>query len=138
MKILLCLISSIFFFSCDSNNNSTSPTNSSYEETKMTLEEQENSNPLGFLEAKGTYRKNLIDQWVLEGTITNTATLATYKDVILRIVYYSKTNTEMGAEDKTIFEYFKPKSKQEFKVKTNGFDNAKSIGFQILSANTAN
>ena len=100
----------------------------------MSLEEQEKLNPTEFLKAEGTYRQNLIDQWVLEGTISNNATLAKYKDVVLRIVYYSKTQTELGSEEKTLFEYFKPNSQQKFKIKSAGYKGTASIGFEIISA----
>ena len=132
MRLLIISLLLTFFASCDSNSNS--PSNSSYENTKMSLEDKEKANPLSFLSAKGTYRKNLINQWVFEGTIANTATLATYKDVVLRIVYYSKTNSEVGSEDKTVFEYFKPGTNQEFKIKSRGYEGAETVGFEIVSA----
>ena len=107
---------------------------SSYEKTKMNLEEEEKQNPLNFLSSTGTYRRNFIGQWVLEGNILNTATVASYKDVTFKIVYYSKTKTTLGTEEKTVFEYFKPNSTSAFKIKTTGFDGTSSIGFQIISA----
>jgi hypothetical protein len=133
MKPIIMFFFLAIFLSCNSDQNSNYPPNS-YENTKMTLEDQEKENPLAFLRAKGTYRKNLIDQWVFEGSVTSSATVATYKDVVLRIVYYSKTDTEMGSEDKTVFEYFKPGASQEFKIKTNGYKKAEKIGFEIVSA----
>lgn len=104
----------------------------------MTLEEQEKANPMGFLKAACTYRKNIIGEWVLEGTVTNTAKLATYKDIVLKIVYYSKTKTQIGTEEKIVYDYFKPNSTQQFKVKSFGYEGTESIGFQILSASPVN
>jgi len=101
----------------------------------MSLEETEKASPIEFLKARGTYRQNIIAQWVLEGTISNTASLAKYKDVVLKIVYYSKTQTKIGSEEKTLFEYFKPNTQQSFKIKTAGFEGTSSIGFEIISAN---
>jgi len=132
LLIFFCLTTTLH--SCNSNNTSSSSPSSSYQETKMSLEDKEKANPLAFLRAKGTYRQNLLNQWVLEGSVTNIATIASYKDVVLRIVYYSKTETEIGTEDKTVFEYFKPGNSQEFKIKSKGYEGTEKIGFQILSA----
>ena len=126
----------VLFISCNSGNDSeTNNTNNSYEKTKMSLEEKEKGMPTSFLKASFTYRQNLIDQWVLEGKISNTATVATYKDVTLNILYFSKTDTEIGSEEKTIFEFFRPGSSQDFKIKTNGYVGTASIKMQIVSAN---
>ena len=134
MKILTfaCCIS--FFISCNSNNNSYP----SYQSTKMSLEEKEKDYPTSFLRGNITYRKNLIGEWVLEGTITNTATLAIFKDVILKISYYSKTQTPIGIEEKTLYDYFKPNSSQNFKIKTFGPEGTTTLNFQILSASQVN
>ena len=130
MKTLLFAFSLFLFTSCDSNS-SYEPT---HEDIKISLEETEKSSPTEFLKANVTYRQNLVDQWVLEGTVSNTASLAKYKDVVLRIVYYSKTQTEIGSEEKTLFEYFKPNNQQSFKIKTAGFEGTTSIGFEVISA----
>lgn len=131
MKTLLFTLSLFLFTSCNSDS-SYEPT---HQDIKRSLEETEKSSPIEFLKAEGTYRQNLIDEWVLEGTISNTASLAKYKDVVLKIVYYSKTQTEIGSEEKTLFEYFKPNTQQKFRIKTAGFDGTASIGFEVISAN---
>ena len=130
------IISFLYFVSCESSTNSSNSNPATHEEIKMSLEDKEKSNPLSFLNAEGTYRENIIGQWVLEGTVTNTATIATYKDVVLRIVYYSKTKTEIGSEEKTLFEYFKPNNPKRFKIKSAGYEGTASVGFGIISANT--
>lgn len=132
MKTLLFALSLFLLISCDSDS-SFEPT---YEDKKMSLKDTEKANPIEFLKAKGTYKQNLIGQWVLEGTVSNTSSLAIYKDVVLKIVYYSKTQTEIGSEEKTLFEYFKPNNQQNFKIKTTGFEGTSSIGFEIVSAGT--
>ena len=127
----LSLLFSCLFFLLSCNSNTSSPT---YEDTKQTLLEKEKSTPTIFLEVTGTYRKNLIDQLVLEGTISNNATLATYKDVVLNITYYSKTQTELGSEEKTVFDFFKPATKKDFKIKVSGYQETESVGLDIISA----
>lgn len=134
MKKIIPILFLIFLASCETSSVYTEP---SYEETKMTLEEQERLNPTAFLTDKSTYRKNLIGEWVIEGKILNAATVATYKDAVLQITYYSGTDTEIGSENKTVFEFFKPGSVQPFKIKTYGVEGAKAIGVTVISATSA-
>ena len=110
---------------------------SSYQETKMTLEDKEKQNPTAFLSTDGTYRINLLDEWVLEGTISNSATIATYKDVVLNVAFYSKTETHLGSERHTIYEYFSAGQTKNFKIKTFGYKGTNSIGWSIESASSS-
>lgn len=148
MKRLLSIIISIAVLSCNSNDHSNSDSRltshdsrlvtPTYQETKMTLEQKEKANPFGFLQVNYTYRKNLIGQWVLEGTVTNKATLATYKDLVLKISYYSKTKTLMNSEQQIIYDYFKPNSNQKFKLKTFGVQSADALEVALLDASAVN
>ena len=61
--------------------------------------------------------------------------MAEYKDVVLKLVYYSKTETETGPEQKTLFEYLQPNTQQKFKIKIDGYKGTASIGFEVISAN---
>lgn len=111
---------------------------SSYQDTKLTLEEKEKQDPLSFLSTDGTYRENLVGQWVLEGTVTNHATIAKYKDVVLTVKFYSKTKTLLGSEKHSIYEYFSAGRTKSFKIKTFGYRGTKSIGWDISRASNAN
>jgi len=135
MKKLFSILLVIVFAACETPSSYVQP---SYEEVKMTLEEQERMNPTAFLSEEGTYRKNLIGEWVIERKISNAATIATYKDAVLQVTYYSSTDTKMGSENKTIYEYFKPRSVLLFKIKTFGPKGAKAIGLSVISAVSTN
>ncbi|GAA0876563.1 hypothetical protein GCM10009118_29730 [Wandonia haliotis] len=132
--VSLVLVST--FMSCGSESSSSMYSNEevSYQETKVTLEDQEKTSPLRFLTDDGTYRKNLLGEWVLEGSILNSAKIATYKDVVLEVRYYSKTNTLLGTERHTIYEFFPAGSSKRYKIKTNGFKGTKKLGWDIISA----
>ena len=60
-----------------------------YEQTKETLEETEKKNPKRFLSVDGYKRRNLIRETVVKGTITNKATVASYKDIDVEISFFS-------------------------------------------------
>lgn len=110
----------------------------SYEEARLTLEQQEIMYPTSFLTAEGTYRKNFIGEWVVEGTVSSTATVAKYKDVVLTISYYSKTETLLSTEQQTIYDYFTPGNKVKYKFRSYGYKGAESIGIDVSDAVATN
>lgn len=63
---------------------------------KNPLYEKEVQNSTLYLSTKYTWRKNQINQSVIEGTIHNTALLATYKDIVLYVTY-----SQPGGNQKT-------------------------------------
>ena len=140
LLLLFCTIIIVSFTSCTNSNNATreeqnTPAQPTYQETKMTLEDSEKANPLQFLKvSKVQYRQNLIDEWVVEGTVENHATVATYKDVVLDIVYYSKTETELGRNQETLYEFVAPNNYKTFKFKKYGFAGTALIGVELKSA----
>jgi hypothetical protein len=110
---------------------------SSYQEQKMSLEDKELANPTDFLDATGTYRENLLgDKLKINGTITNSATVATYKDAVVRVTYYSKSKTNLGSEDYTIWDIFPPHSTKKFNLKTKNYSNISSIGWDVVKASS--
>ncbi len=118
-----------------SSNNYEGAYSSSYQEEKMSIKEKERAYPTDFLSADGTYRENLLgDKLKVNGVIENNATVATYKDAIVRVTYYSKSNTNLGSEDYTIWEVFKPHSTTTFKLKIQNYSNVKSIGWDVIDA----
>jgi hypothetical protein len=118
----------------ESRAGNSSASLSDYQDAEQTLEERESANPTEFLSTKGTYRKNLIDQWVLEGTIKSSAKSLTYKDIVLEIVHYSKTGSVIGREQSTIYEFVRPGERISFKIKTNGYNSTSSIGWEVVDA----
>ncbi len=137
---LMMFLSSLILISLscnsESKHNNVSPV--SYQNTKMSLEEKEKRNPTTFLTIKATYKKNLLGEWIIEGTISNTAKIATFKDVILEISFYSKTETHLGTKKEAIYEYFPAGKTKSFKIKNYGYKGTSSIGLAIIDAVTAN
>ena len=100
-------------------------------EESLTPEYKEKNNPRDYLKSKGTHRKNLLGEWVLEGRIANRETVTTYKDIQLEVTFYSKTKSALGTEYHTVYEYFRPGKSTPYKIKTFGYKNTKSIGVSI-------
>mgnify|MGYP003635408767 CR=1 FL=1 len=110
-----------------------SKNNESYSEKKMTIEQIENSNPLKFIKVTGIYDKSFWGTKIkVHGKVINKATIATFKDAIVRITYYSKTKTALGSKDYTIYELFEPNSTKKFELKIKNFKDVNSIGLDII------
>lgn len=124
MKKILFFLTFISLFSC--NENSSKSTKDSYEKKKESVEEIEFKNPKRFLEVTSTDRKNLIGQRVIKGIIKNIATICWYKDVELKISFFSKTNVLLEENKEIIYEVIQPGNEHKFKTKfftPKGTDN---------------
>ncbi len=106
-----------------------------YYEKVMSIEETEQSQPTVFLDADGNYNENFWgDKIKVHGKITNSATVATFKDVVVRVTYYSKTETVLGSNDYTIYEIFPPNSVKNFELKIENYKHVNSIGWDVIDA----
>lgn len=114
-------------------NNNQPP--KSYIEQKMTISETEDSDPLRFLSVKGNYNESFWGtKFKLKGKVTNRATIADYKDLVVRITYYSKTKSVIGTKDYTIYQVFEPNKITSFKLDVENYKDVKSIGLNEISA----
>jgi hypothetical protein len=78
----------------------------------------EHAYPASYLATSGTYRPNF---WQTEeeisGTITNKAMHTNYKDVRIRVNFYSQTKTVIGTQDYIVYQYVPYGSTQNFTIK---------------------
>jgi len=110
-----------------------------YEQKVMTVEEIERSEPTRFLTAEGKYNKNLLgDKIKIRGIIRSTATVASFKDVVLRITYLTKTKTKLGSNDHNIYEQVLPRSEVKFDLKVDNYKDVYSIGCEVVHATAVN
>lgn len=124
----------------ESNQNSTY-TNSSRQsvktesELRQDLSTKEGRNPKNYLSVDYdlTY-KVLSGQDKITGTIYNTATMATFKDVVITVSYSTETSTNLGKENYVIYDYVYPGSTVPFTIKTYSPQGTKKIGVTIKSA----
>jgi hypothetical protein len=103
-------------------------------ELRAELLAQEQSVPTTYLAASGTSRRNLIGQLVLEGYIANAATLANFKDPVLSVTWYSKTQTEIGTKEYPIYELVRAKAATPFKLKTDAPSYVATVALGISRA----
>lgn len=104
------------------------------EELQTELQTLEEGEPLTYLEAKYRAEENFVkvkdaglfsdaeyeaDGWIVSGTITSSAALATFKDVVLTIGYVSATGTEISSEEQTAYMFITPKGAAPFEFKVH-------------------
>jgi len=128
---ILGVLAFVFMFT----TNNSKPTPSNYQEPKMTIEETENSNPIQFLSVEGKYNESFWgNKFKVKGIITNKASIADYKDIIIQIKYYSKTKSVIESEDYTIYEVFPPNQEKSFKFDAEKYEDVESIELKIIGA----
>lgn len=146
---LLAFIAVTIFTSCGSSVPKEESRPKTPEELRAELKQQESDNPLEYLTDKVSIKPNRVlvkeeglftsaeyadDGSLIEGTITNKATLAKFKDVKVKVTYFSATETEISSEDFVFYEYYKPNSSNTVSLKVYPPDAFKTFGFEITGA----
>ena len=135
MKKLLSILLIPLVFSCGGNGNSAADLKK-YEETKEKLAKRETENPLQFLQVIAEKNKNLIGQTVVKGVVENKATVASYRDIRLKILYYKQATLVENHEE----EYnaiIPPNNKMQFKAKYFTPKGTDSIAVLVMKAKVA-
>ncbi len=129
------LMMSLVFTACNSHDKTAEGrVKDKYEQTKETLAQTEKKNPMRFLSVAGNDRKNLIGQTVIKGTITNKATVASYKDVDVELSFFSKTGALLQKDHEVVYETIAPGNSINFKTKTRAPIGTDSVTMQIYGA----
>jgi hypothetical protein len=136
MKIIpvLFFVTVLIASACSSSDKKTEAVKDKYEATKESLGETEKKNPKLFITVSGHDKRNLIGQTVVKGTLNNIAKVASYKDVEIRIFFYSKTGSLLSEEPETIFESIAPGKSADFKSKYFAPKGTDSIAIKIMGA----
>lgn len=130
--IFFLAIATTMLISCNTDNTETEE--ASYEQTRKVLQEKEQKNPANFLTVVGQDKKNLLGQTVIKGKLTNHATIAVFKDVDIKLFFYSKTKALLETEVETIFEQVQPGQTKDFKTKYFAPKGTDSVGIVVVSA----
>ena len=98
------LIIAMLSFSACSNKHDEKKTADTYEKGKLTVAEIEEKNPERFLAASGTNKRNLLGQTVVKGNIINHAKMVGFKDIDIKLSFYSKTGALLEEDREVIYE----------------------------------
>jgi hypothetical protein len=119
------------FIAC-SGNNQQPP--AKYEEKKASMEEIERESPQKFLKITGSHHGNLLNQTVVEGEITNKATLISYRNIQVQVSFLDKDGAVIEKEKEILDDLVKPGATSDFKIKTGHIKGANSVKIEILNA----
>ena len=133
--LLVSLISAVLVCSCSSSDQKNNETEKQrYEQTKEVLLKKEQKNPSDFLLVSGKDKRNILGQTVVKGIVTNKATVAVFKDIDLKLSFYSKTRALLETDKETIFEVFQPGESKDFKTKYFAPKGTDSVALQVIGA----
>ncbi len=116
-KTAFILLLATTFFACNDDKKDKKFDTATYEKVKETLADKEKKNPAKFLSVTGRHRKNLIGQTVVIGNITNNATVCWYKDVEIKLSFFSKTAVKLDEGIETVYENIAPGKTIKFKTR---------------------
>ncbi|MGI4736145.1 MAG: FxLYD domain-containing protein [Janthinobacterium lividum] len=101
--------------------------NMSPAQLRRELRQTEGLSPGEYLHVEGTSRRNLIDQLVLEGTVTNAASAAAY-DVVLTVDWLDRAGQVLDTKYYRLDKRLKPGQQTPFKLKTVAPSQVASVG----------
>lgn len=134
-SVFFLLLSAMVFVSCGgSDAKKAEKEKDSYQATKENLEDKEKKSPENFLTVSGHDKHNLLGQTVVKGTITNKATVAAYKDVEVKLDFYSKTGTLLETDKETVYEVIGPGQSKNFKTKYFAPKGTDSVALSVTAA----
>lgn len=133
-SFLFLLLCTSLLFSCNSESAREQAAKESYEASKNNLLKKEQEDPRSFLSVNGNNRKNFFGQTVVKGTISNKATIAAFKDITLKLSFYSKTKALLETDKETIYEVVDPGESKSFKTKYFAPRRTDSVALEILGA----
>jgi len=112
-----------------------SPKKKDADELFYDLQMNELKSPKDYLDVDGSWWVNLINETVIEGSISSVSSVAIFKDIKIGVNFYSKTGTLIASDSFTIYEYIDPGATLKFKKKlTSQYREAKSMSFFIVGA----
>ena len=133
-KILYLLLLVFVLYSCENKNDYDIKTEQTYQLNKVQLEKTEQQNPTSFLSVMGERKKNILGQSIIKGKIINRAKIATYKDIDVKLYFYSKTGALLEEDHEILYETIVPGGVKKFKSKYFTPKGTDSVAFKIISA----
>ena len=120
--------------SCENKNDYDINTGKNYEKGKLSLEKTEQVNPAIFLSVTGERKKNILGQSIIKGKIINMAKIVAYKDIDVKLFFYSKTGALLEEDHEILYERISPGGVKKFKSKYFTPKGTDSVAFKIIAA----
>ncbi|GAA4339549.1 DUF4339 domain-containing protein [Flaviaesturariibacter amylovorans] len=98
--------------------------------------DDEKVSPGQYLKTSGKTRFNLIDQFVIEGKVENVATHTNYRNLILRVTFYNKSEEYIDAKDYDLDLVCQYGYSKSFKLKIEAPSGTRTAGWEVVRAET--
>ena len=134
ISLLFCAFILLFVMSCNTKEEKEQTKKDNYENSKRSIEDQEKKSPVEFLTVSGNDKRNLLGQTVVKGQVHNHAKIVTYKDVDVKLFFYSKTGALLQEDQEMVYENIAPGTTVNFKSKYFAPKGTDSIAMTVLSA----
>lgn len=134
LQICLIIFCSVCFLACNNRENYEISEDRGYNDNQDDIRLYEQKHPAKFLIVSAKDKKNVFGQTVVKGSIGNTAKVITFKDVELKLRFYSKTGTLLEEDVETIFETIAPGGTKKFRSKLFTRKGSDSVSIEVLSA----
>ena len=126
-------------FNTDANTNSNTytepPKEKTPEELRQELYAKEKRKSKDYLTISYSLDRTMFSgKDVINGYITNSATMATFKDVVVKVTCLTGTGTELRQDDYVVYQYVYPGKSTSFQIKTVSPSGTKKIGVTVVSA----
>ena len=126
------------FYNSHPNHSSQSNQQKTAFELRQELLAKENENPLDYLRITYNLSVNVRlikeSEDVITGTIYNSASIATYKEIVLLVKFMTNTDVVITKKRYTVSEYVQPNNSTSFKIKVVSPSGTRKIGVEILDA----
>ena len=116
-KLLIPLAALIYLLpACNNRHEYDIKSNEVYEKSKASIEEVEKKDPVRFLKVSGSNKRNLLGQTVIKGTVFSNSKMVTYKDIDIKLFFYSKTGALLEEDHEIVYESVDPGGSKGFKT----------------------
>lgn len=131
------MVAGLTLFACSNKEEKASLNKNEYQQQKESLLDKEKKNPTQFLQVSGDDKRNIWGKTVYKGVIKNNATVCTYKNIRVKLLYY-KEGTLVTNHEELFEEELKPGSELEFKAKYKTPKGTDSVFASIMKATPIN
>ncbi len=127
------ILFSIFIYNMQNRGGYAS--HAAYSENKISVGDYERMHPAEFLDATGTYNETLFGNKIkVHASVTNRATVANFKDIVIEVSYYSATKTLINTERFVLYEYVPAHSQKDFEWKIKPPGGTNTISWDAVDA----
>jgi hypothetical protein len=132
--LTILLLFAVIATACNNKQKYEIKSTDKYEKTKASLEEVEKKEPSRFLAVSGYNKRNLVGQTVVRGTVYNNAKLVNFKDIDIKLSFYSKTGALLEEDHHVVYETIHPGGSAGFKSKYFAPKGTDSVAMKVITA----